>query len=1165
MRAAQGTERLSPSGSCRALTASVLLALVVAAALLLEWNHGHLDGWHLQYLVAAGSALCALVCCGLLVQTRVRASAALRRAAAQADEVRRQLVDVERVGQIGHWISRNTTQTVIWSPQIFEIAGTPLVPEMSVTEAQAPIHPDDLPAFVAVIKDALRTGQTRSCEHRWVRPDGDIRWVHVDVSPRYDATGIWSELLGTVRDITERKAAEASLKHAQQELIDAIEAISEGFVLWDKDDRFVLANENFRRLWPALDDVLVPGTPFETVSRAAVERGVLDIGDEDIDDYVRRTAAWHQACGQPDERKLGDGRWLLIAERRTRDGGIVGIRADITERKQTEQALRAAREQLEEAIEAISEGFVLFDKDDRYVMTNSKYREMYPTMVDMFAPGTRYEDMLRVGLQRNLWVVDEDREAWIRRITAWHRATHEPQERQLSDGRWMRLAERRTRDGGIVGIRTDITERKRAEEDLKAARQQLIDAIESISESFVLFDKDDRYVLTNSKYRDRYPHLVQYFTAGTSYETMLRAAVASGIHDVGDDPEGWLQRNMAWHRACGAAMERQLQDGTWVRLIERRTTDGGIVGLRTDITEIKNAEAALTRKVSDLEAAQVRLERLREDLTAMATDLAAARDAAEAASRAKSDFLANMSHEIRTPMNGILGMNALLLQSDLSAEQRQCAVAVRDSAEALLSLINDILDVSKLEAGKVELEAIDFDLVQVVDAAVALVAPAAGDKRLDLRVRIEPRARSVFRGDPVRLRQILLNLVGNAVKFTERGTVSVNVAARPLTRRGVTRLRFEIADTGIGMSAEASGALFQKFHQADTSITRRFGGTGLGLAISKQLVEMMGGRIGVRSKPGRGSTFWFCIPLQGAGDPKALRDVTSPDAGIGRQPPKPNEPAETRRAFRPLRVLVAEDNKINQQLAAMLLKNAGHLVDIAENGAAAVAAVEASEYDVVVMDVQMPVLDGIEAADRIRNLPPPKNAVPIIAVTAHAMAGARERYLAAGMDGYLSKPLDPAALLRVLDEVGRAPQENQAEDRPGETGGAPRNVSTDAALDEDKLAELAQHLPEARIRELLLLFLAQLDEQVPRIAALAGASDWPAVKREAHTLTGSAGNIGAARIHRIARALEAACEGADVEAVDDLVSQFVKAHKSTAKTIRRWSAPRRSDIRQSAA
>jgi PAS domain S-box-containing protein len=1165
MRAAQGTKRPPLAGLRLVSITGALLALVAAAALLVIWNPGHFVGLSLQNAAIAGSAIGAVICCLLLLRMHVRMGAALRWAEAQAalargeaDGTRLQLLDVERVGQIGHWISRNTSQTVIWSPQIFEIAGMPEVPAMSVIEAQASIHPDDRPAFAALVKDAILEGQARSIEHRWVRPNGDIRWVHIDVSPRYDAAGIWSELLGTVRDITDLKAAEASLKHVQQQLIDAIEATPEGFVLWDKNDRFVLANENFRQLWPALEDVLVPGASFETISRVAVARGVLDIGDEDVDDYVRRTISWHQACGAPDERKLGDGRWLRIAERRTRDGGIVGIRADITEGKQTEEELKAAREQLEEAIEAISEGFVLFDRDDRYLMTNSKYREMYPTMVDMFAPGTRYEDMLRAGLGRNLWVVDGDPEEWIRQILDWHRTTRGPQERQLGDGRWMRLAERRTRDGGIVGIRTDITDRKQAEEELKAARQQLIDAIESISESFVLFDKDDRYVLTNSKYRDRYPDLTEYFAAGASYETMLRAAVASGIHDVGDDPEGWLQRNMAWHRACGAAMERQLQDGRWMRLIERRTSDGGIVGLRTDITEIKNVEAALTRKVSDLEAAQARLERLREDLTAMATDLSAARDAAEAASRAKSDFLANMSHEIRTPMNGILGMNALLLQSELSGEQRHCAAAVHQSAEALLSLINDILDISKLEVGKVELETIDFDLADVVEASIGLLAPTAREKGIDLRLTIEARARSTYCGDPGRLRQVLLNLIGNAVKFTERGSVSLKVAARAARRRGVARLRFEIADTGIGMSEDASAALFEKFQQADTSITRRFGGTGLGLAISKQLVEMMGGRIGVKSRLGRGSTFWFALPLALAEGPVAVRHVASREIGADGRNPDANQSTEATQVSRPLRVLVAEDNKINQQLAAMLLKKAGHQSDIAENGAAAVAAVEAGSYDAVLMDVQMPVLDGIEAAERIRRLTPPKNAVPIIAITAHAMAGARERYLAAGMDGYLSKPLDLSALLRVLDEIGQG-------GRGGNANAAPREGPVHAELDLDSLAALEQHLPTARICDLLMLFLAQLDEQIAQFAALMAAGDWSTLGREAHTLAGAAGNIGAPRAYRIARALEAACGEPCGEAIEDLVAQLASARTPTAEAIRRWSDTRAADIRRSAA
>jgi PAS domain S-box-containing protein len=986
---------------------------------------------------------------GREITAQTRAEEALRQAKAEAEEAHfeaensqhaaeeanRQLLEAQRIGKMGHWVSDRVTGTVTWSPQIFEIAGMPPVVGLSTQQAESAIHPEDLPEFIATIKRAMATGETLMLEHRWVRPDGEIRQVQVDLTAQYDDAGGCVHLLGTAQDITDRKAAE--------------------------------------------------------------------------------------------------------------------------------EALEAARQQLVDAIESISEGFVLFDRDDRYVLTNSKYREMYPNMVDMFAPGTSFEAMVRTSVERRTWTLDGDPEGWARWMLEWHRAADQILDQQLNDGRWIRATERRTRDGGIVGIRTDITERKQAEEALKAAQRQLTDAVESISEGFVLFDRDDRYVLTNSNYRLLFPDVADLFVPGTTFETVLRANVERGIQDVGEEGgEAWVRKMLEWHRACDQPREQRFKDGRWARLIERRTRDGGIVGIRTDITAIKTAEAALVRKVRDLEAAQERLERLREELTAMAADLAAARDAAEAASRAKSDFLTNMSHEIRTPMNGIIGMNTLLLHSELDAEQRECAIAVHDSAEALLTLINDILDVSKLEAGKVELEAITFDLVDVVEAAVGLFRPKAHEKELDLRVTIDPAARSGFCGDPTRLRQVLLNFVGNAIKFTEHGSVSVNVGTRPSRRKHAVRLRFEIADTGIGMSRGVAATLFEKFNQADNSITRRFGGTGLGLAISKQLIELMGGRIGARSVLGRGSCFWFEVSLLPGVNPaisrrtipsladaglsaKALDAENAPPPLHGLAPISPGcTPQSTPPLIQQLRVLVAEDNKINQQLVRMLLSKAGHVADVVETGEAAVAAVRASDYDVVLMDVQMPILDGIEATRHIRGLPPPKNAVPIIAVTAHAMAGAREQYLASGMDGYLSKPLDPDALLRALEACTTL-------DKPivaALVGSSA--VEDDAVFDADTIATLEKYLPAARVNEFLMMFIDQIDGQLAQIRRAAADGDLTELGREAHSLAGCTGNVGASRLCRLARVLEGACKNGQNQAAVELAAEVAGAAAAASLAVR---------------
>lgn len=497
-------------------------------------------------------------------------------------------------------------------------------------------------------------------------------------------------------------------------------------------------------------------------------------------------------------------------------------------------------------------------------------------------------------------------------------------------------------------------------------------AIEAMPDGLAFFDAEDRLVLWNNRYAEVNPELSSTLQRGMTFREIIQIGLAEGLYADAKGREGeWIEERMAARAALSSTMEQHIAGDRWLRVSDRRTAAGGIVTVCTDITELKHDAQAL----------------------------AEARDAAQAANGAKSQFLANMSHEIRTPLNGVIGVAQALINTDLNPMQKEMLGLIQSSGQTLQVLLSDILDLARVESGRLELADEPFDLGRAVREAAQLYEASAHDKGIQFFVEIDPAADRWIAGDMVRLKQILTNLVSNAVKFTSEGFVCLTVAPGP-TLHGRATLRFSVEDTGIGFDSDTRERLFSRFEQADGAITRKFGGSGLGLAISRQLAEMMDGQLDCESEPGGGSAFMLTIPLRPAEAPGAAAVAPSGLATLDR----------------PVRVLLADDHPVNRKVVEMILGQAEVELTSVDDGAEALEAVRNGDYDVILMDMQMPVMDGLTATREIRlheaamGLP----RTPVVMLTANALSEHIAAAEAAGADRHLAKPFDAAELLELV-------------------------------------------------------------------------------------------------------------------------------------------------------
>jgi PAS domain S-box-containing protein len=961
-------------------------------------------------------------------------------------------------------------------------------------------HPDDLEA--ALLRKAnLGKGISRVAdgERRYLRKDGSAIWTHARIALIKADDGRHLCYVVHVTDITERRKAAEALRESEARFRNMADCCPS--ILWvcDKEGNLEYINKECRRFFQK-----------ESCEMKAAEWQSL-VHPDDAHEYsaaVKRALIEHVPFRADCRVRTANGDWRLLgshAEPRFSPSGEymghIGLSADITDRKLNEQAREFQHSLIRTIQEVGLDGILVVDNEGHVLSHNERLFEVWqipsseiPRPLRAATLGAPIPPLLSECLERV-----KDPEFYLRRARELYADPDEIDECEveLKDGRTLeRYSSSLRNENGKYLARAwffrDITERKRAVLALQSSEEKFRQLAENIREVFWLRDAtNNRFLYISPAYEQVWGRSCTSF-----YENP--ASRLEAIH-----PEDLAQSRAIWERQLqGENVESEFRIHTpsgeekWVRGRAFPIRDGNgnlirIVGIVEDITERKHYEQELIR----------------------------AQEGAEAANRAKSRFLANMSHEIRTPMNGVIGMNQLLLETDLTAEQRKYVQVAQTSGRTLLALIDNILDLSKIEAGKITLESQSFDLRQTITDVLLLVQPQTNAKGLSVSSFVSSDLPPLLKGDAHRLRQILTNLIANAVKFTERGEVTLN-AELACEVNGMLTVRFAVSDTGIGMRPDQASSLFSAFVQADTSTTRRYGGTGLGLTISKQLAELMGGKIGVNSREGHGSTFWFTAVLECA--------TTGEIASAGAPPDAPVEPHIETRIGHEEKILVVEDNLTNQLVVLAQLQKLGYKADAVSNGQEAVDAVKRGRYDLVLMDCEMPVMDGYEATRQIRTSL--QSIIPIVSLTADVTSSARERCLYAGMNGYLSKPLELPQLTKMLDRwMPVAP----AHALPGPLS-QPESEATKCTFDEEPL--LRRLMGDRQLASSVIRgFLDDFPHQLKMLRRLLSDGDLPAARLYAHSLKGAAATVGAECLRSTASAIELAASAGDSERCIELL------------------------------